>query len=195
MATTDVMRLRSAGEVPKARFDYRGKHRYLITLDPAPGRTEFADKPSILKVLSVLREQSWEHKFDVIAYSFAPERLVMLVRGRDDASYMKGFLAAFRAAADVALGSPLWKRTYRERVLRKKEDLRDIVRDIFMAPVRDGRAAHPAAYEFQGSFVDKIVMFFPPDPHTTRTRGSVGHRRPSGNARVPRPTRRDTPRR
>jgi len=37
--------------------------------------TEDPDKPGIMKVLSILREQSWEHKFDVIAYSFAPERL------------------------------------------------------------------------------------------------------------------------
>jgi len=157
MATTDVMQLRSAGEEPRQRFDYRGRHRYVITVEARAGAPVFTRRELVLQVLAVLREQAFQHHFEVHAYSFLPVRLLLLVQGKQDDSYMKGFLSAFRAAANAALepvlSHPLWRRTYRERVLRKGEETADAVREIWNTPVRENLARHPDAYEFQGSFV------------------------------------------
>jgi hypothetical protein len=157
MTTTDVMQLRSAGETPRERFDYRGRHRYVITVEAHAGTAVFTQKEIVLQVLDVLREQASQHHFEVHAYSFLPARLLLLVQGKQDDSYMKGFLSAFRAASNVqlepVLGRPLWKRIYRERVLRKGEETADAVREIWYTPVRENLARYPGGYEFQGSFV------------------------------------------
>ena len=114
MAITDVMQLRSAGETPKPRFDYRGKHRYVITLETADDAQVFTTRERVLKVLSVLRETAAEHRFEIQVYCFLPAQVLLLVQGREETSYMKGFLSAFRSAAHAILveelGHTLWKK-------------------------------------------------------------------------------------
>ena len=177
MATTEVMQLHSAGETPRQRFDYRGRHRYVITVETHGGAPIFTRREIVLQVLAVLREVAFQHHFEVHAYSFLPARLLLLVQGKQDDSYMKGFLSAFRAAASTqlepALGHPLWKRTYRERVLRKGEETTAAVREIWNTPVRENLARHSDSYEFQGSFV-KVLRTFRP-----------GGKRPVGRSRAP----------
>jgi len=151
------MQLHSAGETPRQRFDYRGRHRYTITLETHRGAAVFTARDNVLHVLSALREQALAHRFEVQVYCFLPSRLLLLVQGKDDESFMKGFLGAFRSAANEqlapALGHPLWRRTYRERVLRKGEDTRRIAQEIWRTPVRENLARSAEAYDFQGSFV------------------------------------------
>ncbi len=191
MATTDVMQLHSAGEEPKPRFDYRGRHRYLITLETFGTKPVFAGREEVRVVLGVLRELSLTHHFEVLVYSFLPSTLTLLVRGKEESAHMKTFLAAFRTAASQAtasaVGLRLWKRTYRERVLRKTEELRKVIREVAMIPVRAGLAAHPLAYEFQGSFVDELSSLLP------RPQRPPGGRPPRASGFKPssRPPRRD----
>ena len=174
MATTDIMQLHSAGEEPKPRFDYRGRHRYVITLETLEARPVFAGREEVRAVLGALRDQSLAHHFEVLIYTFQPSTLTLLIRGKEEGANMKLFLAAFRVAAAAATaataGPRLWKRTYRERVLRKTEELRNVIRDVAMIPVRAGLAPHPLAYEFQGSFVDELSSLLP------RPGGSAGTR-------------------
>ena len=191
MATTEVMQLHSAGEEPKPRFDYRGRHRYLITLETFDAKPVFAGREEIRAVLGVLRDQSLVHHFEVLVYSFLPATLTLLVRGKEEGAHMKSFLAAFRTAASEAtapvVGSRLWKRTYRERVLRKTEELRKVIREVAMIPVRAGLAAHPLAYEFQGSFADELSSLLP----RPQRRPGGGPPRTSGSNRLSRPPRRE----
>lgn len=154
------MELHSAGETPRPRFDYRGRHRYLVSLDTAQRAQPFTSKDLVLRVLAVLREQSFRHHFEVHVYCFLPAKLILLVQGRADDSHMKTFLSAFRAASNEdlqsLLGHALWKRTYRERVLRKTEETRNVMQDILQTPVREGLVPSPDRHEFQGSFVSTI---------------------------------------
>jgi putative transposase len=190
MAITETMHLHSAGEEPKPRFDYRGRHRYLITLETVDGRPLFTSQEPVRAVLGALRDQSLAHHFEVLVYSFLPSSLTLLVRGKEEGAHMKTFLAAFRAAATEATaataGPRLWKRTYRERVLRKTEELRSVIRDVAMIPVRAGLASTPLAYEFQGSFVDELRSLLPWTPRPQRPPGTSaptrfrGGKRPGG---------------
>jgi REP element-mobilizing transposase RayT len=155
--TVDEMHLGRPEQEDRYRFDYKGMHRYIITLSTHKSRTLFTENETILKVLNVLRETGWKYHFDVYAYCCMPDYLIMIVRGKTEYSDMKEFLAAFRAASstllDPQLGHPLWKRRYTERVLRKKEDSREIAQTIYRLPVKAGLAATPDEYPFQGSFV------------------------------------------
>ncbi len=115
----------------------------------------------MLGVLDALRETSWNQHFDVYAYSFLPDVLTLIVRGKDDTADMKQFLATFRHASsermEARLGHPLWKKKYTERVLRKSEDTKNVAREVFQGPVRAGLAPSAAEYEFQGSFVTNVT--------------------------------------
>jgi hypothetical protein len=149
------MHLRES-EGGKERFNYRGMHRYLITLFIAKAGAALPEREFVLSLLSNLRKASSGHGFDVYAYCILPDRLVMIVRGKTEVSDMKQFLSAFRAlssAGHAARGEVLWVRKYRERVLRKSEVTRDIAEGVFRLPVTLGLVVPPGRYEYQGSFV------------------------------------------
>ena len=147
----------------RQRFDYKGTHRYLITLPVPASRKVFTGRERVVRVLDILREVCWARRFDVYAYCFLPDRLILIIRGRSEESDMRSFLTDFREQSSAALASellhPLWKRTYLERVLRKTEDSRRIAQDVFRLPVKSGLASDPESYPFQGSFVVSLVSF------------------------------------
>jgi hypothetical protein len=158
MSIPTVIRLRSADvQTGGQRFDYRGMHRYLITLPVSKGAAVFTGQDAIVPVLDILRESGWKSAFDIYAYCFLPARLVLIVRGKNDRSDMKRFLASFRESSNAfgleKLGHTLWARKYLERVLRRSEENRDVARMIFDLPWREGVIAKGEEYPFQGSFV------------------------------------------
>ena len=157
MGMVTEMRLPGSGGDPGTRFNYRGMHRYLITLLPHPSCGTIADRETVIPTLDVLRDSCRAHGFDVYAYCFLPERLVLLVRGKEEGADMKLFLGAFRTGSDAAhgkrTGKRLWSRKYQERVLRKTEVTRAVAEEIFALPVKAGLAPATETYAFQGSFV------------------------------------------
>jgi len=159
MAMTSEMHLRESGQSSAHRFDYRGMHRYLITLPTFRQAAVFTAKEPVMQVLDLLHDSCLKSHFDTYAYCFLPDKLVMIVRGKEDSSDMKAFLALFRAASSEALrsalGHPLWKKTYMERVLRKTEDNKKIAEEVFQLPVKAGLVAAAAEYQFQGSLVTR----------------------------------------
>lgn len=180
MAIPTGIRLTSQDIPSGERFNYRGKHRYLLTLPVAGGRSVFAGAAVTVPVLDVLRDVCWRHHFDVYAYSFLPARLVLIVRGKEDTSQLKEFLRSFRQESNdrlmEQLGRPLWSRKYLERVLRKTELSVDAARALFMIPVKEGLAVSSADYPFQGSFVGEMRRFVAP-PRRDHFRGSAGGRK------------------
>ncbi len=139
------------------RFDYKGMHRYLVTLPVFGGKKIFIDRGRVEVVLNALRDSALQHQFDVYAYCFLPDQVALIVRGKEETSMMKEFLTDFRARSNTSmqemLGHPLWKKKYLERVLRKTEDSKRIAETIFQMPVKAGLVIKSTDYEFQGSFV------------------------------------------
>jgi hypothetical protein len=171
MSMPTGIRLRSADTASDGvRFDYRGMHRYLITLPAGKAGEIFTRREAVVPVLDLLRDAGWNERFDIYAYCFLPSRLVMMVRGKDKRSDMKRFLAVFReksnAFAQATFGHGLWARKYLERVLRKGEQDRDVARSIFELPWREGVVSQGEEYAFQGSFVDVQTR----SPRGTRVR-------------------------
>jgi len=157
MALHDVMQLGRPGDGDRYRFDYKGMHRYLITQTTRKAAAFVSGHENVVGILSALREACRRHDFEVYAYCFLPDQLVMLVRGKTDSADMKEFLAAFRTSTSSFLktqsGQDLWRKKYTERVLRKGEDSREVAARIFQLPVQGGLSATPEAYPLQGSFV------------------------------------------
>jgi hypothetical protein len=172
MGMVTEMHLPGGGGEPGTRFNYRGMHRYLITLLPHPSRATIADRETVIPTLDVLRDSCHAHGFDAYAYCFLPDRLVLLIRGKVEGADMKLFLAAFRAGSDSAFGQRtgkrLWSRKYQERVLRKTEVTRAIAEEIFRLPLKAGLASATDRYAFQGSFV---LAGVPPPPAKVRPPG------------------------
>ncbi len=157
MGMVTEMHLTGGGGEPGTRFNYRGMHRYLITLLGHPSCGTMADRETVIPTLDILRESCRAHQFDVYAYCFLPDRLALLVRGKEESADMKLLLAAFRTASGSAFlqrtGKHLWSKKYQERVLRKTEVTRAIAEEIFRLPVKAGLASATDRYAFQGSFV------------------------------------------
>lgn len=160
MGTVEVMQLRSASEGVRKTFDYRGTHRYLVTLPTFRGRQVFLDPPRITPVLDALRELAQLHEFDVFAYCFLPDRLIILLHGRTRNSDLRQFLPAFRLRAnellEPLLGHALWKRSYLERVLTRSSDSAEVARQVFRLPVSAGLARTAESYQYLGSFSEDI---------------------------------------
>jgi putative transposase len=154
MVMVTEMRLRAAAE-GGVRFNYRGHHRYMITLPAAGPEVCLSEEKTVLAILAALRESSRTHQFEVYAYCFLPDRLAVIVRGKSEES------------------DPLWARRYQERVLRKTENTRTVAEEVFRLPVRAGIVTSPSAYQFQGSFVL-------PSEETPRRAPRPPSRRPSG---------------
>jgi REP element-mobilizing transposase RayT len=155
--TEEIVSLVDPEPPDRYRFDYKGRHRYIIHLPVHAGKQVFVRQERVVAVLNCLRDAALRHRFDVYAYCLLPDEMIIIVRGKDDTAEMKTFLAEFRRASskelEAELGHPLWKKKYLERVLRKKEDTRQIADGIFQKPVKAGLAKHAAEYPFQGSFV------------------------------------------
>lgn len=183
MAPVEIMRLPSA-EHPASgqRFDYRGMHRYIITLPTYHEKPLFNTQDRVFSVLGRLREDAVAHKFDVYAYCLLPAKLLLIIRGRDETSDMKGFLAAFRGATNAIVMQeaqhPAWSKKYIERVLRKGEESKELAKQIFGTPVKEGLVKVAAEYPYLGSFVIPLEkILFPPRPASRppfRERRKVG---------------------
>jgi hypothetical protein len=190
MGLVTEMHLPSAGRVDGGGFTYRGDYRYQISLPTR--RAVFTTREPVLAVLDRLGEVSRDHHFEVIAYTFLPDRLVMVVRGKLETSDMRAFLSAFRAASSEALAPglsrPLWSRKFLERVVRKHENIRTVVRDLYRLPVLAGLASSPESYSFQGSFTGMTPDVTSPRATPRRQtakpqRSPRGPRRPGGGTR------------
>lgn len=141
-------------EAPRERFNYRGKHRYLIVLPFARPIAEHDAAGAVLKLLGVLRDRCWAEKFEILAYCVMPDRMTLVARGETAGSDMHLFLKGFRTAAGevLAAGGHFWMKKYRERVLRKHELTSVVAMEFFREPVRAGLARRIEEYPYLGSF-------------------------------------------
>jgi putative transposase len=176
MGMVTEMHLPGGGGEPGTRFNYRGMHRYLITLLTHPSCGTIADRETVIPTLDILRDSCHAHSFEVYAYCFLPDRLVLLIRGKEEGADMKMFLGAFRTGSGSAFGQRtgkrLWSKRYQERVLRKTEVTRAIAEEIFRLPVKAGLASATDTYAFQGSFV--LAGVPPPRANRTPSRRRMG---------------------
>jgi REP element-mobilizing transposase RayT len=82
-----------------------------------------------------------DQKFAVLAYTFMPDHVHLLVEGTSDASDFRRAVTMVRRRTTLACHTtlrPLWQDGYYERVLRRDEDSLAVISYILNNPVRAG---------------------------------------------------------
>ncbi len=140
-------------------FDYRGCHRYFVTICTDGKQLLFVDDTKVKKILDVLADESRKHGFVVWGYCFMPDHLHLLLEGEGIDADMKAFVKIFKQKTGyqhrketTRITGRLWQPSYYDRVLRGDEDLQGALRYILNNPVRKGLVSHFADYRYLGSF-------------------------------------------
>ena len=148
-------------------FAYTGCYRYFITICTYRKCQAFCDKEVVTICLESLKEKSRLLNFKVWAYCFMPDHLHLLLEGKTKDADLKKMIAMFKQISAYqyrqnvgqrfsAEKEPiLWQPSFYDHVLRKNEDLFDVVRYILNNPVRKGLVRHYTEYMYSGSLVLK----------------------------------------
>lgn len=136
-------------------FDYRGPYRYLLTFCTF-GRRRYLEIPDIAAMVTrqILRTSRHEG-FAVLAYCLMPDHVHLLVEGRTLHADLRRFVKRVKQSSGqifaATSGGRLWDEGYRDRVLRKDTDVREVARYIVWNPVRAGLTSSPGEYPYVGS--------------------------------------------
>jgi len=147
---------------------YRQPGRFFVTVSTQDRRPWFRQPEIAERCINALRAACEEKGLALEAYCFMPDHAHILV-STDVRSDLVGLVHGFkqqtgwwfrnRYAAGGLKASPtwsierpsLWQKSYYDHVLRRGEDLRDVVRYILENPVRTGLAGSPEEYRYAWS--------------------------------------------
>jgi putative transposase len=144
---------------------YKGQQAYSLTLTTHSRRPWFRGGVLAQYCLKCLASSADGCGFSVYAYCFMPDHVHLLVGGQTDESDLVDFVKRFkqltgwwflnryRAGSLKASPTPLWQRSYHDRVLRAEQDVRVIAEYIIANPVRAGLSDEPGHYANAGSLV------------------------------------------
>ncbi len=145
------MRHRRPPRVPT--FDYLGKHRYFLTMCVDRRRPIFVDQDVVDRIRRQILRTFIEQGLAVIAYTFMPDHVHLLVEGASVADFRGATrLVRRRSALTCPIEfRPLWQEGYHERVLRGQDDANPFVDYILNNPVKAGLVVRAADYPFSWS--------------------------------------------
>jgi putative transposase len=146
------------GRRPRLRgFSYVGFHRYFLTLCVRGRREVFTDAALVAALLEQISRAAADWHFAVLAYSFMPDHLHLLVTATTEDSALLEFAHAVKQLTGYAYrqwaSSKLWQKGYFDRVLRDTDSTEAVARYIFLNPVVAGLCKDPREYPFAGSLV------------------------------------------
>lgn len=123
-------------------FDYRGAYRYLLTMCTFDRARRFVDAATVDAVRRQLLTVAEATDMAVLAYTFMPDHLHVVVEGRSDDADLAAFTRAFRRRATLRCWTPdrraLWQEGFHERVLREGDDVVRVIDYVLNNPVRAG---------------------------------------------------------
>ena len=135
--------------------NYVGLGAYFVTICCDRRYAVFQDGERGRWLIEKLRRMAAKHEVDLPAYCAMPDHVHLLAQARRSGCDLKTFVAAFkqRSAFDYArcCNRRLWQPRYYEHILRRGEDLEDVVLYIWNNPVRAGICARAVEYPFSGS--------------------------------------------
>jgi len=135
---------------PRARgFDYRGRHRYFLTMCAHQRRMLFADLDLVTRLRVQLLRTASERQFEILAYTFMPDHFHLLVEASAEECDLVQFATTFRrrATTECAVSlRPLWQDGYHDQVMRDDDRVEPIIEYLLNKPVRAGLAGPAADY-------------------------------------------------
>lgn len=131
-------------------LEYLGEARYFVTM--CCGERLFGEAASVTAVRTQLLRTADSYRFAVLAYTFMPDHVHLLVEGTSESSDFRRFITTWRRRSSAALWTVhphgLWQHGYYERILRREEASVLVCHYIFNNPVRAGLVEDPADYPF-----------------------------------------------
>jgi putative transposase len=146
-------------------FDYKGTYRYSVTICTDYKKPFFKNNDTVTICISTLKTMCAKDGFIVLAYCFMPDHLHLLIEGINESSDFKRFISEFKQRTGYwfkqNLKKKLWQQSYFEHVLRDEESIKNLIKYIFMNPVRKGLVESYNDYSFLGSFefdMDSLIF-------------------------------------
>jgi len=104
--------------------------------------------------IEALHEKAAMNAFEVLAYCFMPNHVHLLALGLAETSRLKPFMQQFNQITGFAFkqgrGTPLWHRSYHDRVLRREENIESVAGYIWGNPVRARLVESAENYSYSG---------------------------------------------
>ena len=108
-----------------------------------------------------LEDQAQQSGYRLVAYCIMPDHIHILTGPsvQHRALPLSRFIRQFKSAATHRLGKlgiagPIWQRSFYDHILRKEEDLAQVVNYILANPVRKGLVHAPEAYALSRCFLE-----------------------------------------
>jgi putative transposase len=138
-------------------FDYIGTYAYFVTILTKDRGTYFREVEVVDSLIGILVEKARSERFSVLAYCFMPDYLHLLVSGEDDNSNLKKFVSLFKQKSGYWFkknyNENLWHISYYDHILRKEENIENVVTYILENPVRKELVSDFSEYRFSRSFL------------------------------------------
>jgi putative transposase len=138
-------------------FDYRGRHRYLVTICTFRRHAIFVSPETVDSVLTQFRHAAKTCECAILAYCFMPDHLHLLVKGRSATASLCRFIQFGKQRSGYlflrAHTQRLWQHSYHDRVLRRDQDTAQACAYIWGNPIRAGLVVRGGKYPYAGSDV------------------------------------------
>ena len=139
-----------------ASFSYVGRHCYLLTFVTFMRMAAFTQPAVVDLAWSQILRAAREKQFEVLAYTFMPDHVHLVVEGMTDSSDLKAFAKLAKQYSGYYYarghgGGKLWQKGLDDRIIRDEVELLDRVRYVVNNPVAAGLVTRPEDYAFLGS--------------------------------------------
>jgi len=139
-----------------ASFSYTGRHCYLLTFVTFMRMAALTQPDVVHLAWSQILRAAHEKHFEVLAYTFMPDHVHLVVEGMTDSSDLKAFAKLAKQYSGYYYarghgGGKLWQRYGSDRIIREQPELLDRIRYVVNNPVAAGLVARPHDYPFLGS--------------------------------------------
>ncbi|MDH4222776.1 MAG: transposase [candidate division Zixibacteria bacterium] len=141
---------------------YKGLRAYFVTICTKDQQRAFTDSRIIGEQIKVLNSCCKKDDFSVWTYCFMPDHLHLLLVGEENSDLIK-FIRTYKQLSGYGYkkitGKNLWQKSFYDHILRKEENIAQVVRYILENPTRKGLVANFVEYPFSGSLeYDKEIF-------------------------------------
>jgi putative transposase len=133
---------------------YKGNRAYFVTISTKEQQDIFTDLNAVNAHLDVLNSCCKKENFSIWAYCFMPDHLHLILLAQENSDLIKFIriykqLSGYRYKKET--GKVLWQKSFYDHILRKEENIPQVIKYILENPVRKGMVEYCADYPFSGS--------------------------------------------
>lgn len=142
---------------PLRDFNYIGQYYYFLTWNCDCRQPLFVEADRVNLVREQFLRAEREAEFDNVAYTFMPDHVHKVIKGRTSTSDAKKYIKLAKQYSGFyhskAFGSRLWQRYGYDRVGLRDDEPRAWVRYVIENPARRGLVEKAEDYPFSGSSI------------------------------------------